>query len=103
MENSLRDKQIAIITWLILLAATISTAIQGSAIWAGAMISFLIIMGVVTYHVPPKGIQRALNSINPSMEQAVFGLYIPFLLKHWKVVALLLITVPVFFVWSSLP
>ena len=103
MEDRRRNKQIAIITWLILLVATISTAIQGSAIWASAMAGLLIIMGAVAYHVPPKGLRSTINSINPSMEQAVYGWYIPFLVKHWKIVVLVLIAAPVFFVWSSKP
>lgn len=90
MGKQKQEKVMASVIWLLLLFATGGMYQSGYMMPAYAMTALLVVFGIAITRMPPKGLNNALNEINPNMDDVIWVWFIPFLVKHWKIVLLLL-------------
>ncbi len=91
MNNTVQEKRMASVIWVLLLLSGVGVYASGHFIPAMALFALVVVFGIAIVRMPPKGIRSTIANVNPDMNTVVWDWYIPLLLKHWKVVLFLLI------------
>lgn len=89
------QKTLATVAWVLITFVCLGALGAGHLFIGIPLLVFVVIFAMQIIQMPPKGIKGTVKAINPDLDTVVYGWYIPFLIKHWKLVVIAFVVVAV--------